>query len=227
PDRPITIAKYYAMCEWFDATCGQVIDHLEEKGVRDNTLIVYLTDNGWIQNPEARGYAPRSKQTPFEGGVRTPIMYSWPAALKPADRPELASSIDIYPTILSAAGVEVTSKLPGLDLLPAMRTAKPIERDQIFGEGFAHDVADVDRPEASLLYRWTIRDRWKLILTYDGEINRYKSTHPRDDAGPKLYDLDADPAEQTNLASEHPSVVNELFKSIADWYPLKERVVMQ
>ena len=46
-----SIAAYYAMCEWFDETCGQLIDYLEQKGVRENTLIVYVTDNGWIQNP--------------------------------------------------------------------------------------------------------------------------------------------------------------------------------
>ena len=44
------IAKYYAMCEWFDETCGQLLDYLDVQGVRDNTLVVYVTDNGWIQN---------------------------------------------------------------------------------------------------------------------------------------------------------------------------------
>ena len=64
-DRPIAIAKYFAMCEWFDETCGQLVDLIEEKGLRENTLIVYVTDNGWIQHPEKKSaYAARSKQTP-------------------------------------------------------------------------------------------------------------------------------------------------------------------
>ena len=84
---PKTVARYYAMCEWFDETCGELIDHLEKTDQRDNTLIVYVTDNGWIQDPKKNGYAPRSKQTPYEGGIRTPIMFSWPDKLKPADRP--------------------------------------------------------------------------------------------------------------------------------------------
>ncbi|MHC4680826.1 MAG: sulfatase-like hydrolase/transferase, partial [Planctomycetota bacterium] len=48
--RPTPIARYYAMCEWFDETCGTLLDYLEKKGIRDKTLIVYVTDNGWIQN---------------------------------------------------------------------------------------------------------------------------------------------------------------------------------
>ena len=52
------IARYYAMIEWFDETCGELMRHLDEKGVGDNTLIVYVGDNGWIQQPDARGFAP-------------------------------------------------------------------------------------------------------------------------------------------------------------------------
>ena len=220
---PATVAKYYAMCEWFDETCGQLIEHLEARGVRDNTLIVYVTDNGWIQSPDKNGYAPRSKQTPYEGGVRTPIMFSWPARLKPAERPELVTSLDLAPTMLAAAGAKIPADLPGLNLLPEMEHGEPIERDTIFGEGFAHDIADIHNPEASLLYRWCIQDRWKLLLTYDGEVNRYASSHPREEQRPQLFDLLADPHEETNLAGENPEIVEKLAAAIDRWYPVKER----
>ncbi len=222
-DRPITIAKYYAMCEWFDETCGQLLGMIDDKGLRDNTLIVYVCDNGWIQNPKRNGYAPRSKQTPYEGGVRTPIMFRWPGKIAPADRPELASSIDIVPTILAATGADVPGGLPGLNLLPAMTGSTPIDRDTIFGESFAHDIADIENIEASLLFRWCIEGKWKLLLTYDGEVNRYQSTHPRTEKRPQLFDLIADPQEQKNRAADHPQVVARLSKKIAQWYPLKER----
>ena len=87
--RPLPIAKYYAMCDWFDETCGDLVAILDEHKIRENTLIAYVTDNGWIQNPNKGGYAPRSKQTPYEGGIRTPIFFNWPGTLKPADREEL------------------------------------------------------------------------------------------------------------------------------------------
>ena len=219
--RPLTIAKYYAMCEWFDESCGELMESLRSRGMDDNTLIVYLTDNGWIQNPEKNGYAPRSKQTPYEGGVRTPIMYWMPGKIPAGRRGELTSSIDIYPTVLAAAGADVPDDRPGLNLLPNLTSGDKIDRDTIFGEGFAHDIADIEDPEASLLYRWCIAGKWKLLLTYDGEVNRYKSTHPRTEKGPQLFDLIADPTETKNVAKDHPEVVARLAKKINDWYPVQ------
>jgi uncharacterized sulfatase len=225
-DIPMTVARYYAMVDWFDETCGELIGYLEEKNVRENTLIVFLTDNGWIQSPDSGKYAPRSKQTPYEGGIRTPIMYSWPGVVKPGDRSDLASSIDVVPTMLAAAGARIPKDLPGLNLMDPLKSDKPIARKAIFGESFAHDIADINKPEASLLYRWCIEGKWKLLLTYDGEVNRYKTTHPRTEKRPQLFDLEADPAETQNLAGEHPDVVAKLAKQIADWYPVKERQVL-
>ena len=160
------VAQYYAMCEWFDETCGALMNHIDKSGIAEDTLVIYVTDNGWIQNPERNGYAPRSKQTPYEGGIRTPIMYSWPnGELKPVDRKELVSSIDIVPTILGAAGARISDDLPGLNLLDNLKSGKAIERKGIFGESFAHDIADIEKPEASLLFRWRIEGKWKLLLT--------------------------------------------------------------
>jgi uncharacterized sulfatase len=222
-DRPLTLARYAAMCEWFDETCGQLIDLLERRGLRDSTLVVYVADNGWIQDREKNGFAPRSKQTPYEGGVRTPVIFSWPGRLAARDRPELVSSVDLVPTILAAAGARPIESLPGSDLWSYLVAGTPIERKALFGEGFAHDIADIENPEASLLYRWCIEGSWKLILTYDGEVHRYRSTHPRTERGPQLFDLSTDPHETRNLACEHPDVVARLSQRIREWYPLRER----
>lgn len=223
--KSIHIARYYAMCEWFDETCGTLLDILDRNKVRENTLIVYVADNGWIQHPSRRGYAPRSKQTPYEGGVRTPIFFHWPDKLAPANRAEVVSSVDIFPTILAAAGARMPENLPGLNLMPYLKTGVKIDRKYILGEGFAHDIADVEKPEASLLYRWTIEGKWKLLLTYDGEVNRYHTTHPRAEKRPQLFDLIADPAEQRNLAGQYPDIVSHLAENIASWYPVRERRV--
>ena len=224
--RPLPIAKYYAMCDWFDETCGDLVAILDEHKIRENTLIAYVTDNGWIQNPNKGGYAPRSKQTPYEGGIRTPIFFNWPGTLKPADREELVSSIDIFPTLLTAAGSKHPKKIPGLDLMKHLNSGKAIERKAIFGESFAHDIADIKNPEKSLLFRWCIEGDWKLLLTYDGEVNRYKTTHPREEKRPQLFNLIKDPWEKSNLAMDNPEVVERLAKKIEDWYPVKERKVL-
>ncbi|MGB0767301.1 MAG: sulfatase family protein [Phycisphaeraceae bacterium] len=214
--RPTTVARYYAMVEWFDETIGDLMQTLDEQGVADNTLVVYVTDNGWIQNPKGNGYAPRSKRSPNEMGTRTPIMYRWPGKIAPQDREELATSIDIYPTILAAAGAEIPDDRPGLNLLPALKSKQAIDRDTIFGESFAHDIADLYNPEESLLYRWVIRGDTKLLLTYDGEPGRMK--YPPKDAAPQLYDLAKDPFEQHNLAEERPADVAELTALLNNWY---------
>ena len=221
--RSIHIAKYYAMCEWFDESCGDLLKIIDGNGDRENTLVIYVTDNGWIQNPNRRGYDARSKQTPYEGGIRTPIMFRWPSKMKSEERNELVSSIDIVPTILAASGARTPESLPGINLLPNLENRNTIKRDTIFGESFAHDIADLNKPEASLLFRWAIKDKWKLLLTYDGEVNRYKSTHPRNEKRPQLFDLNLDPHEKINLAKDNPKKVAELANAIHSWYPLKER----
>ncbi|NNE92354.1 MAG: sulfatase-like hydrolase/transferase, partial [Verrucomicrobiales bacterium] len=221
------VARYYAMCEWFDETCGELIDHLDKAGIADNTLIVYICDNGWIQNPNKGGYDARSKQTPYEGGVRQPTMFCWPGKIKPGDRGnQLCSSVDIVPTMLAAAGLEKTEAMPGYNLLPILKSGDPSPRKIVFGEGCAHDIADIENPEETLLYRWAIEGKWKLLLTYDGVVNRYQSTHPRTEKRPQLFNLLDDPHEENNVAKDNPEVVARLAKEIADWYPVTERKVI-
>jgi len=146
--------------------------------------------------------------------------------IKPGERPELTSSIDIVPTMLAAAGVDVPGDLPGLNLLEPLKTGDALERDHIFGEGFAHDIKDLDNPQATLLYRWVIQDNHKLLLTYDGEVAAYASTHPRDEKRPQLFDLSKDPAENDNIAGDNPERVAELATMIGQWWPVTERKVL-
>ncbi len=226
------IARYYAMVEWLDITCGQLVDFLENKGLRQNTLIYYLCDNGWIQQADAKGFDAGSKQTPMEGGVRTPIMFSWPGKLKPSHRQELVSSIDLFPTVLEAAGVEWKEETPGLDLWDELTSEKPIKRNIIFGESYGHNMIERDNPEASLAYLWCIEKDWKLILSYDGIIEggggNYDFTHDYVRAEPvRLYKIVDDPFEKNNLASAYPEKVNQLKKKIESWYPIKEREVIR
>jgi uncharacterized sulfatase len=226
-DLPISIAKYYAMIEWFDETNGQLFEHLEKRDLTENTLIVYVSDNGWVTNPTMTNrFLPRSKQSPGESGVRTPIMFSLPSQLTSQMRPELVSSIDIVPTILAAAGLDVPDYLPGENLFDSMKQAMPIKRDTIFGEGFAHDMDDLNDPESTLLYRWVIEDEWKLILSYDGKNISYQKYHKDVLSGPRLYNLLVDEHESNNLAQQHPEMVKRLSEKLVQWYPVNTRMVL-
>jgi len=206
----IHVARYWAMCEWFDQTCGELLAGLERRGLADNTLVVFVVDNGWIQQPDAARYAPRSKRSPNEGGIRTPIMLRWPGHIQARrDESTPVVSVDLVPTILGACGLEPTAEMPGVNLLDTERLAK---REAIFGEIFTHDAVKVDDPASSLQYRWCIEGRWKLILPNPKLLP---------DAQPELYDLEADPREDDDLAARRPQVVERLHTRIEQWWPLE------
>jgi arylsulfatase A-like enzyme len=221
------VARYYAMVEWFDETCGELLGYLDARGLTQNTLVVYVGDNGWIQQPDGPGFAPRSKQSAYEGGTRQPTIFSWPGVIPPGRRDDqLCSSVDLMPTTLAAAGVPIPDHLPGYNLLPILSSGLPSPRRLVYGETFAHDVADLDRPEASLLYRWVIEWPWKLLLTYDGQVGRYAVHHPRTEKRPQLFHLADDPHESHNLAAIEPARVTRLADLLQNWWPVNERHVI-
>lgn len=215
-NRPIELARYYAMCEWFDETCGELLNHLDEKGLADETMVLFVTDNGWIQRTSEtelppgwpHKFAPKSKRSVYDGGIRTPIMVRWPGRVEPGRRDSLASSIDLAPTVLAAAGIEPQHSPPGLNLLELAKQAGRPERDTLYGEIFAHDVADIDRPAASLEYRWVIEGDWKLIV-------------PAANGPVELYHLKTDPHETRNVAAKNGDLVERLRQKLDAWWSPK------
>jgi uncharacterized sulfatase len=113
-----------------------------------------------------------------------------------------------------------------LNLLPILKSGAPTPRKEVFGETFAHDVANIDAPEETLLYRWVVEGPWKLLLTYDGKLDRYASSHPRTEKRPQLFNLLADPHEDQNLAKDHPELVARLAARLQDWWPVTQRQVL-
>ena len=202
----IHVARYWAMVEFFDETCGQLLDALEQRHLTENTLVVYVTDNGWIQDPQQPRFAPRSKQSPYDGGLRTPIMLRWPGKITPQPAPELASSIDLAPTILKLVGLPPTPEMTGINLLdPAARKA----RRTIYGECFTHNAVDIEKPDSSLRWRWIIEDNWKLIVP--DPINQ-----PADQ--PELFDILMDPHGARNRAAEQSAEVTMLRGKLDAWW---------
>ena len=199
------VAKYWANCEWWDETCGQVLDILKRRALLENTLVVYVTDNGWIQNPEANRFAERSKRSPYEGGIRTPIMLRWPGKLQPRrDERTLVSTIDLAPTVLAACDLKPKPEMRGMNLLDVASGKSP-GHEAVYGEIYGHDVVDIDRPGPGLEYRWCITGDWKLIESADGKVQ-------------ELYQLTEDPQEKSDLAPTYPQRVKELGSRIqAEW----------
>ncbi len=205
----LPVAKYWAMVEWFDETCGQLLAHLSQQGLTPNTLVVFLADNGWITDPATGHYAPKSKQSPYDGGLRTPIILHWPGHIRPDESPQLASSVDLMPTLLRACGLEPPAALPGIDLLDA---AAVKQRRAIFGACYVHTALDLDNPARNLRWRWGIEGNWKLVVP---------SPTNEPDAPVELYQLAADPFETNNLAPKQAARVRRLQERLDAWWPGK------
>ncbi len=201
------IAKYWAMCEWFDETVGELLDHLDARQLSKNTIVLYVSDNGWINQPDRTRYAPRSKRSPYEGGTRTPIMVRWPGKVIPKmDKTHLASSIDLVPTVLAAVGSKPTSAMQGINLLDPKAVGN---RKAIYGEIFEHDVLQLDNPVVSLQYRWIINGPWKLIVPHLSRV-------PNGSA--ELFNLKDDPSELHNLEKQNKEIVSRLHRQLDAWW---------
>jgi arylsulfatase B len=184
---------YAAMTSALDDGIGSIMTALEENGLEQNTLVVFLSDNGagvadYTNNAPLR----LGKHTLFEGGVRVPFAMKWPAQIaagKTYEHP--VSSLDIFPTAIAAAGAKLPAdrSIDGVDLLP-------------FVTGAASE-----QPHESLFWRqgpnWAVRHGdWKLIHA----------------AGQNwLYELSADIGEQYNIAEQNAEIINRLTKAFETW----------
>ncbi len=214
--------NYFAMCEWFDRTCGELVDALEERKMREETIIVYICDNGWLAAEDSEmplpegwkfAYAPKSKGSPYELGIRTPIFFSWPGRIEPKRADGFASSIDLFPTIASFCGFEVPEGLPGFDLSEQTR--------KVVG-GAAYAIQDIvlDSPFDTLQYSWLRFGDWKFLRRHDGsDTSRYRAVHDWDREPVQLFDLKQDPGETNNLASLHPERVKHFHQILNKTFP--------
>jgi uncharacterized sulfatase len=208
------VAAYYAMCEWFDETAGQLLDHLDRRRLADDTLVVFVIDNGWVQPTAGQNNSPayggdRGKRSPYDMGIRTPVLLRWPGHTRAGRYDDLVLTIDLAPTILTAAGVRVPEQMKGLNLLDVAAGNGHLRRPAVFGEIYVHTASQVGRPDLDVTHRWVREGDWKLILPVRG-------TDP-----PELFDLAHDPHERTNLAPRQPDRARHLRQLIDQWVAMR------
>ena len=222
-DIPERVARYYAMIEWFDETVGELVGYIDDNGLSEDTMVLYVCDNGWLQmhpqmpipqNWRQEGYAPRTKRSPYDGGIRTPIMVRWPGKVEPyQDEQTLVSSIDLAPTALAAAGVAPHPRMTGVNLLDSEALES---RDAVFGAIFEHDQpVPLDDLVPGLRHRWVVQGDWKLIYP------RYSDANLQD-VEIELYNIMRDPNERHNLVDEHPRRALQLMRLVDQWWPADE-----
>ncbi len=208
-----TRRTYAAMASALDDEVGRIVAALEKKGIRDNTLILFASDNGGptsgtfatgARSPEERkaegsstdlGSKTPNSNAPFrggkgglyEGGVRVPAFANWPGKLKPAVVNEPLHMVDIMPTLLALAGGKGSADHPfdGKDIWATLAEGKPSPNEDI--------LINVEA------FRGAVRmGNWKLIKValLPGKT--------------ELFDLSKDPGETTNVANQHPDIVRDL-----------------
>ena len=185
-----TKRTYAAMVQALDKNVGAILNELDRLGLRDNTIVVFTSDNGATQdgsNLPFRG----GKHSVFEGGTHLPTVIHWPNG-KATSRTwdGLCGALDMFPTLMSMADLKMpeTRPLDGKNIWPSLRdnTASPVES-----------------------YYWAWRNE-DAIRTADWRMHRFFDHN-------ELYDISADISETKNVADEHPEVVKSLTAKLTTW----------
>jgi uncharacterized sulfatase len=148
-------------------------------------------------------------------------MIKWPGKVESKmDRKTLVSSIDIAPTILKAAGVDIPKAMTGVDLRD---TAALKKRDVVFGFDGNHDMFNINVRTANMESRYVVKGDWKLLLhdpkNYGLPYAGKSAAHPNNLEGkPELYNVKVDPHEKNNLAEANPEKVAEMTKVLDAWW---------
>jgi arylsulfatase len=207
---PENVAKFYGMIENIDDNVGRLLDALDQSKLSDNTLVLFLTDNGGTAGVPIFNAGMRGKKvTPFEGGTRVPSFWRWPAGLPLTTRdiPALTAHIDILPTLAAIAGAPLdgplATQVEGRSLAPLLKNPWPTEWPN------RTLVTHVGRWPTGHQDAWQYRgasirdDRWSLVFQ---------------PAGQALFDLQSDPGQATDAQKQHPEIVTRLRAAYDQWW---------
>jgi len=216
----------YAMEAWLDDGVAQLVDKMKNAGQHDNTLYVFVIDNGWCNGLVSKG-------SPFEKGVRTPIFFSLPGRVPGGQRfDDLVSTLDLYPTILDYAGVAVPKSAAGHSLRPRIDGHAGPQHTELFGAIYPAFATKSDqRPERDVYALYARTRKWKYIYFVQDvvperngkyfRIQYIETDFPRRKVGDQdLYDLENDPYEQHNLADDpaRKEQLDQFKQQVMHWW---------
>lgn len=234
--RPETLAKFrdrrpgmhqtnalYAAClADFDNSVGQLLTRLKELGRETNTLVVFTSDNGaTTASPQEplRG----NKGAYYEGGIRVPFFARWPGVIRPGTRSGIpVTQVDLYPTLLEAAGAAVPADLPldGESLLPVLRSQRVLQRRTVFWHFPGYLDTPVIRGRDPVFRTRPVsvirKGDWKLHLFHEEWLLDGGRAGLATNKAVELYNLMTDPGERKDLAAASPKR-DELLKDLLQW----------
>ncbi len=203
--------KFAAMVSCMDAAMARVLAALDANGMRDNTLVLFFSDNGGARGTASSGALRGTKGTLFEGGVRAPCIARWPGKIEPGKAvAEMLHVVDLYPTLVGVAGGTLAGCKPldGKDAWSTIARGAPSPRDEIL-----HNVA----PNGAAIRMGD----WKLVhlKARPNRPNRRNRRNRRNRAAQReswmLFDLANDPNEKKDVASQHADRLDRMKKRLA------------
>ncbi len=202
---PDPVRRAYALLvDELDRAVGRVLAALDEEGLRDDTIVVFASDNGApLAYGGSNGPLRGEKGTVFEGGLHVPAIVAWRDVLTPKRSDVVVNAVDLVPTLCDAAGVALPAdpERDGVSVWPALHGDEVLApRTAIFGvhraDGTSYAALD---------------GRWKLV-------------HVAGASAPDLFDVSADPRETRDVSAEQPEVTERLSRELAPWRALETGV---
>lgn len=210
------VAAFYGMCENLDGNVGRLLERLSSLPAAENTIVLFLTDNGGtagvrIYNAGMRG----GKTSVHEGGSRVPLFMRWPAAnWRPHVVPHIVSHIDLFPTLLDLCAVVAPPgpELDGVSLRPLLEGENAAWPERTL---FTHNPIDETNK-----YPGAVRtQRHRLVREIKGPAGGSKAKANDESASAwQLYDMQADPGQERNIAAAHPELVRQLSGQYDAWF---------
>lgn len=203
-------AKVYGMVTNIDDNLGRLFAKLEELNLAENTILIFLTDNGPQQVRYNSGMLMR-KGSVHEGGVRVPFFVRWPAQLpKGRDVDRIAAHIDVVPTLAAACGAALAKdhRVDGKNLLPLWKGQEIAWPDRtLYTQWHRGEVPQMHRACAAR------SQKWRLVQP-EGVAEKPLPAKLRF----KLYDMEKDPFEQRDVADQHPEIVAKMKQGYEAWF---------
>ena len=205
--------RYYANCTWFDDGVGALVNYLNEKNLIENTMLIYVNDNGWEQRPDQEfrsdsmrwhNGGDKGKLSLYDQSFRTPIIFNWPGQIEPGiNERDLIHSADIPATILDYVRIERPANYFGKSYRAVMENGAAAPRDQIIGN------ITQTRSEADMMGR-RVEGYW--IRTPDWFFNWSVTDDEKN-----LFDMRTDPNNDHNVIERQPAVAKKLQDEIDSW----------